>query len=289
MTPNLHLPPPPPGRNNTRVSRACNVLCRYVSPYYDSLLVKVTATGINRARASNRMLRALSEFKVRGLKTNIEFLQNVIEHPKFIVGNIDTSFIVAEAASLFSFKKGDARRLNLLKYFGDMVVNGPRHVTGMVSEVVNMHLEAPILSQHADCHLPPTARGFKQIIDEEGPEAYAKALRANPGCLMTDTTWRDAHQSLLMTRMRTIDIARVATQTAHALGKCASLECWGGATFDVSLRFLHECPWRRLKELRKLVPNIPFQMLLRGANAVGWVLAVQLADAPTAVRCSTAR
>jgi pyruvate carboxylase len=139
----------------------------------------------------------------------------------------------------------------------------------MVGNVGDIMPSLPNITDLPDPNAVPPA-GFKQLLDKEGPAAYAKALREHKGLLLMDTTWRDAHQSLLMTRMRTHDIARVAPHTAHVLSKCAALECWGGATFDVCLRFLKECPWKRLRELRKLVPNVPFQMLLRGANAVGY-------------------
>ena len=160
-------------------------------------------------------------------------------------------------------------------FLADMVINGPNH-PGTVPGVEASPLLAPVPQASStfpsgsanSSHPPP--RGFKQLFDEQGPEAFAKAVRQHKGLLLTDTTWRDAHQSLLATRMRTTDILKIAPATAHALASCFSLESWGGATFDVALRFLHECPWERLEKMRELVPNVPFQMLLRGANAVGY-------------------
>ena len=155
-----------------------------------------------------------------------------------------------------------------------MVVNGPDHpgAVGPPPSTVPPVLparraDAPAGSVHATV-APP--RGLKQVFEEEGAEGFARAVRKHRGLLLTDTTWRDAHQSLLATRVRTVDLKNIAHATAHALAKCYSIEMWGGATFDVTLRFLHECPWDRLAELRELVPNVPFQMLLRGANAVGY-------------------
>lgn len=180
----------------------------------------------------------------------------------------DAQCLKEENAALESTKK-------ILDYLADNVINGPNH-PGTLPGVESATLLAPVPrpssnfpAGHPNSSLPPP-RGFKQVFDEEGPAAFAKAVRKHKGILLTDTTWRDAHQSLLATRMRTTDILKIAPATAHALASCYSLECWGGATFDVALRFLHECPWDRLAKMRELVPNVPFQMLLRGANAVGY-------------------
>ena len=152
----------------------------------------------------------------------------------------------------------------LLTYLGEVAVNGANH-PGAVGPAPTVEEAIPPKTSEAE---PP--RGFKQVLDEEGPAGFAKAVREHEGLLIMDTTWRDAHQSALATRMRTRDLVASAPFTAEALASAYSLEMWGGATFDVSLRFLHECPWQRLEQLREAVPNVPFQMLLRGANAVGY-------------------
>ncbi|KAG1060541.1 hypothetical protein G6F42_027940 [Rhizopus arrhizus] len=161
----------------------------------------------------------------------------------------------------------------MLGYLGDVVVNGSQ-VKGQVGEPTYKHeIDVPVLVDAQGGNIDPTTpapEGWRKVLLDQGPEGFAKAVRAHPGVLIMDTTWRDAHQSLLATRVRTIDLLRIAQTTAHGLSNAFSLECWGGATFDVSMRFLHEDPWDRLMKLRKAVPNIPFQMLLRGANAVGY-------------------
>jgi pyruvate carboxylase len=235
----------------------------HVSPHYDSLLVKVTGHAATFEGTAQKLRRALAEFRVRGVKTNIPFLQNVLAHPLFLAGKVDTEFI-ASTPKLFRFPRRRNRAQRLLAYLGNLRVNGPS--TPWMSDAKPARIEPDI---------PPDPRGrvpkgWRAILLKDGPEAFARAVRAESSLLLMDTTWRDAHQSLLATRVRTMDLANIAPATARTLARAYSLEMWGGATFDVALRFLRECPWDRLERLRALVPNIPFQMLLRGANAVGY-------------------
>lgn len=234
-----------------------------ISPHYDSLLIKVTGFAATFEGAAQKLHRALAEFRVRGVKTNIGFLQNVLSHPRFLEGNVDTEFI-ASTPKLFRFERRRNRGQKLLTYLGEVIVNGP--TTPWVSDSP----PARVTPQIPSIPREPPPDGWRQVLKAKGPVAFAQEVRKHPGLLITDTTWRDAHQSLLATRVRTIDLVAVAPATAHAMHKAFSLEMWGGATFDVALRFLRECPWERLERLRALVPNIPFQMLLRGANAVGY-------------------
>uniref|UniRef100_A0A183BLK8 Pyruvate carboxylase n=1 Tax=Globodera pallida TaxID=36090 RepID=A0A183BLK8_GLOPA len=236
-----------------------------ISPHYDSLLVKVIARARNHHQASAKLIRALKEFRIRGVKTNIPFLVNVLEQPEFRGGVVDTYFI-DEHPELFSFKQSQNRAQKLLFYLGQLKVNGS--LTPLVTDMKpkNVHPAVPFVS--ADQKSRPV--GLRDILVKKGPEAFAKALRANKGCMITDTTFRDAHQSLLATRVRTFDLAKIAPFVSDKFANLFSLEMWGGATFDVSMQFLHECPWERLELLRRLIPNIPFQMLFRGANAVGY-------------------
>ncbi len=236
-----------------------------ISPHYDSLLVKVTAHALTFEEASQKLYRALAEFRVRGVKTNVPFLQNVLRHPKFEGDEVTTSFIDSNPA-LFEFPRRRNRAQRVLRYLAEVAVNGP--VTpgasgGTPPSKVRVEIPEPPAGER-----PP--RGWRDVLREQGPEGFAEAVRAHPGLMITDTTWRDAHQSLLATRVRTIDLKAIAPLTSHTLASAYSLEMWGGATFDVALRFLRECPWDRLERLRERVPNIPFQMLLRGANAVGY-------------------
>ena len=235
-----------------------------ISPFYDSLLVKVTGHAATFEEAARKLHRALAEFRVRGVSTNIPFLQNVLTHERFLDGRIDTEFI-ADTPKLFRFPRRRNRAQRLLRYLGGVVVNGPS--TPWISSTAPVDIE-PQIPEIPVGTRPP--EGWRKVFLEEGPEAFADAVRSHKGLLLMDTTWRDAHQSLLATRVRTMDLAKVAPATSHALASAYSLEMWGGATFDVALRFLRECPWDRLDHLRELVPNIPFQMLLRGANAVGY-------------------
>lgn len=234
-----------------------------ISPYYDSLLVKVSTWGFTFEKAAAKMERNLREFRIRGIKTNIAFLINVMKHPKFLNGEYDTSFIDT-TPELFQFPIAKDRGTKLLTYIGDVTVNGfpgigkgkkPIFTAPRIPEVKN--LEQPI-------------QGTKQILDQYGPDGLVKWLKNQDKVLLTDTTFRDAHQSLLATRLRTYDMVKIAEPTQSLLPDLFSLEMWGGATFDVSYRFLKEDPWERLRKLREKVPNILFQMLFRGSNAVGY-------------------
>ena len=234
-----------------------------ISPHYDSLLVKVTGYGATFEGTAQKLHRALAEFRVRGVKTNIPFLHNVLRNEVFLSGKTDTEFI-ASTPKLFRFPRRRNRAQRLLSYLGSVRVNGPSTPWIADARPARIDPELPPVSRRK----PP--KGRRAILLEQGPKAFAASVRAEEGLLLMDTTWRDAHQSLLATRVRTMDLAKIAPATAHTLSRAYSLEMWGGATFDVALRFLRECPWDRLERLRELVPNIPFQMLLRGANAVGY-------------------
>lgn len=235
-----------------------------ISPHYDSLLVKVTAKALTFASATQKLQRALAEFRVRGVKTNIPFLQKVLAHPDFTSGAVTTGF-VDRSPELFAFARRRNRAQRLLRFLAEVAVNGP--TTPWASKNpparVQPEIPQPPLGE-------PVPKGWRDVLLAEGPKGFAAAVREHRGLLITDTTWRDAHQSLLATRVRTGDIAAIAPITSHLMAPAFSMEMWGGATFDVALRFLRECPWDRLDQLRALVPNIPFQMLLRGANAVGY-------------------
>ncbi|KMY92591.1 pyruvate carboxylase, mitochondrial isoform X2 [Drosophila simulans] len=235
-----------------------------ISPYYDSLLVKVISHASDLQSSASKMNRALREFRIRGVKTNIPFLLNVLENQKFLHGVLDTYFI-DEHPQLFKFKPSLNRAQKLLNYMGEVLVNGPQTplATTLKPALVSPHVpEVPLVTE------PP--KGLREVLVCEGPEAFAKEVRNRKELLLMDTTFRDAHQSLLATRVRSHDLLKISPYVAHKFNNLYSLENWGGATFDVALRFLHECPWERLEEMRKRIPNIPFQMLLRGANAVGY-------------------
>uniref|UniRef100_A0AAY4A8D3 Pyruvate carboxylase n=1 Tax=Denticeps clupeoides TaxID=299321 RepID=A0AAY4A8D3_9TELE len=234
-----------------------------ISPHYDSLLVKVIASGKDLPAASAKMSRALAEFRVRGVKTNIPFLQNVLSNDQFLYGTVDTQFI-DENPDLFNLRPVQNRAQKLLHYLGHVMVNGPTTPIPVKAKPSSID---PVIPQ-VPLGQPPV--GFRDVLLREGPEGFARAVRAHPGLLLMDTTMRDAHQSLLATRVRTHDLKHIAPFVAHNFSNLFSVENWGGATFDVAMRFLSECPWRRLQELRSLIPNVPFQMLLRGANAVGY-------------------
>ncbi len=235
----------------------------HILPHYDSLLIKVIGRALTFEAAVRKVSRALAEFRIRGVETNIPFLQNVLEHPSFLAGEIHTQFI-AQTPRLFRMPRRRNRGMRLLRFLGEQVVNGPMTPLGTKDPPADIVPEVPEPS------LEPPPPGWRDVLKAEGPEGFARAVRAHEGLLVTDTTWRDAHQSLLATRVRTRELAAIAPATSHAMAPAFSLEMWGGATFDVCLRFLRECPWDRLDRLRELVPNIPFQMLLRGANAVGY-------------------
>lgn len=242
----------------------------HITPHYDSLLVKVTSRALERADAASKLARALKEFRVRGVQTNKSFLLNVLEHAEFQNGTISTSFI-HENPHLLDPSTSTNRGQKLLRYIGNVIVNGPEPSLGAVGNRCSR--VDPILPGFDSDSFPPNnnkSESLRSIYKSRGPSAFASAVRNTPGLLLTDTTWRDAHQSLLATRVRTKDLLNVAPATAVALANQYSLEMWGGATFDVSMRFLREDPWDRLARLREAVPDVPFQMLLRGANAVGY-------------------
>ncbi len=234
-----------------------------ITPYYDSLLVKVTAWGREFPQACQRMDRCLREFRIRGVKTNIPFLENVVNNSRFQAGDITTSFL-DETPALFKFSPKRDRATRLLSYLGEVIVNGNPEVTGKTKPSV---IRAAKVPSH-DASAPPP--GTRQLLDQLGPEKFAEWTRNQTRLLITDTTFRDAHQSLMATRVRTHDMAAIANFVAHRLHNLFSLEMWGGATFDTTLRFLHEDPWERLRQLREKIPNVCFQMLFRGSNAVGY-------------------
>src|ERR1700730_8912803 len=234
-----------------------------LAAYYASLLVKVTAWGLNLPEACQRMDRALREFRIRGVKTNIPFLENVVNHPRFRAGEVTTSFL-DDSPELFRIASRGDRATKLLSYVGDVILNGNPEVKG---KQVPDAFEPAVLPSVPGIE-PPA--GSRQLLQKLGPKKFAAWARKEKRLLITDTTFRDAHQSLMATRVRTHDLLATAATVAQRLPNLFSLEMWGGATFDTSLRFLHEDPWQRLRALRELVPNICFQMLLRGANAVGY-------------------
>ncbi len=234
-----------------------------LAAYYDSLLVKVTAWGLNLPEACQRMDRALREFRIRGVKTNIPFLENVVNHSRFRSGEVTTAFL-DESPELFRIATRGDRATKLLSYLGDVILNGNPEVKG---KQIPESLEPAVLpSVHG---IAPPA-GSRQLLQKLGAKKFAAWARKEKRLLITDTTFRDAHQSLMATRVRTYDLLATADAVAQRLPDLFSLEMWGGATFDTALRFLHEDPWQRLRELRRRIPNICFQMLLRGANAVGY-------------------
>ena len=243
-----------------------------ITPYYDSMLVKCTCHGSTYEIVRRKMLRALVEFRIRGVKVNIPFLTSLLSHPTFIEGTCWTTFI-DDTPELFDLIGSQNRAQKLLMYLGDLAVNGSQIKGQMGDSKFKGEVIQPVLKDENDNPVnidEPCKKGWRNIIVEQGPEAFAKAVRKNKSCLIMDTTWRDAHQSLLATRVRTVDLCNIAKETSYALSNAWALECWGGATFDVAMRFLYEDPWDRLRKMRKLVPNIPFQMLLRGANGVAY-------------------
>jgi len=264
-----------------------------VVPHYDSLLVKVSAQGRDLAEAARRLGRSLAEFRVRGVKTNLPFLQNVIRHPRFLAGTTDTRFI-DETPELFVYPRRRDRGTKALRALGDITVNGPpgspvRHprpeplLVPMAPHRVGGVRLLPgdpipgdplpgeeVATRGSGREEPPPESPAHAVFRTEGPEGLGRWLRAQERLLVTDTTFRDAHQSLLATRVRTRDLLEIAPAAAHAMPGLLSWEMWGGATFDVCMRFLLEDPWARLAGLRERIPGGLFQMLLRGANAVGY-------------------
>ena len=235
-----------------------------ITPFYDSLLVKLTASAGNFETALQRMDRALREMRIRGVKTNIPFLENVIHDETFRSGEANTT-LIDTTPSLFRFRPRRDRATKLLNFLGDIIVNGNQQVKGR--EVGRFVL--PVIVPGYDHRQAPPA-GARQKLLEMGPEKFCAWTREQTAVQVTDTTFRDAHQSLLAARMRTIDMLRVAPAIARRTPQLWSMEMWGGATFDTCMRFLREDPFDRLRQLRKQVPNILFQMLLRGANGVGY-------------------
>ncbi|KAK6613851.1 pyruvate carboxylase [Botrytis cinerea] len=260
------------GGNGVRLDGGNGFAGAVITPHYDSMLVKCTCQGSTYEIARRKVLRALIEFRIRGVKTNIPFLATLLTHPTFIDGNCWTTFI-DDTPELFDLVGSQNRAQKLLAYLGDVAVNGSSIKGQMGEPKFKGEIIMPELFDESGAKIDtsvPCKKGWRNILLEEGPEGFAKAVRANKGCLLMDTTWRDAHQSLLATRVRTVDLLNIAKETSHAYSNLYSLECWGGATFDVAMRFLYEDPWDRLRKMRKLVPNIPFQMLLRGANGVAY-------------------
>ncbi|MFZ9935914.1 MAG: pyruvate carboxylase [Luteolibacter sp.] len=238
-----------------------------VTPYYDSMLVKITAMGRDFPMACQRMDRALREFRIRGVKTNIPFLENVIADDTFRAGQAHTKLIDTKT-ELFQFRVRRDRATRTLAYLSDITVNGNPTAKGWKPAAVMPKAHVPdslVIQHHAK-----VPKGSRDILLEKGPEEFCKWILAEKRLLITDTTLRDAHQSLIATRMRSYDMLRVAEAMAHRVPQLFSLEMWGGATFDTAMRFLHECPWERLRRLREKIPNLCFQMLFRGSNAVGY-------------------
>ncbi|MET3728877.1 pyruvate carboxylase [Fictibacillus halophilus] len=234
-----------------------------ITPFYDSLLVKVSTWALSYEQAASKMLRNLKEFRIRGIKTNIAFLENVVTHQKFLSGDYDTSFIDT-SSELFVFPKRKDRGTKMLSYIGATTING---FPGLAKQD-KPNFAKPRIPKIK--HSESIPNGTKQLLDAEGPEAVSRWIKDQKRLLLTDTTFRDGHQSLLATRVRTNDLLHIAEPTARLWPEMFSLEMWGGATFDVSYRFLNEDPWDRLIKLREKAPNVLFQMLLRASNAVGY-------------------
>ena len=234
-----------------------------ITPFYDSLLEKVTAWAPTFEEANRRMKRAIVEFRIRGVATNLAFLDNVIGHPQFIEGACTTRF-VDETPELFTFAYRRDRATRLLRYLGEVIVNGNGAVEGRAQPPTHQTPGAP------EAPGVEIQDGTRQLLDELGPERFAQWMLEQDRVLMTDTTFRDAHQSLLATRVRSYDLVAVAPFYARMLPRLFSVECWGGATFDVAMRFLGECPWATLERLRAAMPNLLTQMLLRASNGVGY-------------------
>lgn len=240
-----------------------------ISPYYDSLLVKVTTWGNNPLEAIERMDRALREFRIRGVSTNLSFVENVINHPKFIEGDYTTKFI-DQNPELFNLRERQDRSNLMLKFLGDIAVNGNPELEGRETP---SHFITPVLPKtpiKRQKDYKREVKGSRDLLLELGPKKFSDWMREQKEVLITDTTMRDAHQSLFATRMRSNDLWQIAPYYEALMPELFSIECWGGATFDVSMRFLNEDPWERLVKLREMVPGTLFQMLLRGVNGVGY-------------------
>jgi pyruvate carboxylase len=237
-----------------------------ITRYYDSLLEKVTAWAPTPEATIARMDRALREFRIRGVSTNIAFVENLLKHPKFLNYEYTTNFIDT-TPELFKFSKRRDRATKILTYIADITVNGHPETEGRVRPSKDIKAPKAPASMLGNLTLP---HGTKNLLDEQGPQAVADWMKAQKHLLITDTTMRDGHQSLLATRMRSHDMIKVAPTYAANLSGLFSVECWGGATFDVAYRFLQECPWQRLRDLRQAMPNVMTQMLLRASNGVGY-------------------
>ena len=236
-----------------------------ITRYYDSLLVKVTAWAQTPQAAITRMDRALSEFRIRGVSTNIEFVINLLKHPTFLDYSYTTKFIDT-TPDLFTFKKRQDRATKILTYIADITVNGHPETAGRAKPAAEARkARAPKPKVGAEALM-----GTRNLLEQKGPQAVADWMLKQKKVLITDTTMRDGHQSLLATRMRSFDMIKVAPAYAANLSQLFSVECWGGATFDVAYRFLQECPWQRLRDLRAQMPNLMTQMLLRASNGVGY-------------------
>jgi pyruvate carboxylase len=248
-----------PGGAGVRLDGSGGFVGHQITPYFDSLIVKLTCRGRSFDDAVRRAERSLAEFRVRGVATNLAFLQAVLANDDFRSGSVTTTFI-DERPELTAASVGADRSTRLLRYLADVTVNRPH---GPAPTELDPHTKLPEVTG-----APPV--GSKQLLERLGPAGFAASLRNQSALAVTDTTLRDAHQSILATRVRSIDLTRGAEAIAHASPQLLSLECWGGATFDVALRFLHEDPWKRLEALRVAAPNLCLQMLIRGRNAVGY-------------------
>jgi len=235
-----------------------------ITRYYDSLLVKVTAWAPTPEMAIARMDRSLREFRIRGVSTNIAFVENLLKHPSFLDNTYTTKFIDT-TPELFTFRKRRDRATKILTYIADISVNGHPETKGTERHFSSLHMPKPPMAKTSE-----KPKGARDILLESGPQAVADWMLAQKKLLITDTTMRDGHQSLLATRMRSLDMVNAASAYSANLPELFSVECWGGATFDVSYRFLQECPWQRLRDLRERMPNLLTQMLLRASNGVGY-------------------
>jgi len=253
-----------PGGFGIRLDGGMGYSNALITPFYDSLLVKLIASAHTYEDAMQRTHRALAEFRIRGVKTNIPFLENVIQHEKFRTGQATTT-LIDTSPELFTFKPRRDRASKMLNFLGNVIVNGNPHAKGY-KPVKALIPASPVAFDHKLA--PPP--GTRDLLLKLGPNKFAEWTRKQKQLLITDTTMRDAHQSLMATRVRTHDMLAVAGGIAHRAPGLFSLELWGGATFDTAMRFLNEDPWERLRQLRARIPNICFQMLFRGSNAVGY-------------------
>jgi pyruvate carboxylase len=257
-----------PGGFGIRLDGGMGYSGAVITPFYDSMLVKVIASGRTYDIAMDRMDRALSEFRIRGVKTNIPFLENVIRHQQFQTGQATTT-LIDTTPELFAFKLKRDRATKILNFLGNVIVNGNPHAKGYKPTKLIELAPSPTFER-----TQPIPKGTRDLLLELGPKKFAEWTLKQKRLLVTDTTFRDAHQSLMATRVRSYDMLACSDALARRLGDVKtglfSLEMWGGATFDTSMRFLNEDPWERLRDLRTKIPNICFQMLFRGSNAVGY-------------------